>query len=298
MASRHEVRQSYLRLISLAIEEDIGSGDVTSLSVIPPTAKIKANIVFREKAVFCGRDAVKLTYQLLSPAVRMKFFAKDGDVIAENGVIASIAGPARAILAGERIVLNFIARLSGIATITRDIVSLVKGKVHILDTRKTIPAWRVLDKYAVSCGGGKNHRMGLYDAIMIKDNHIEILMEQMKISRKEAAIEATRRAREFLDRSGKKIPLIVEVEDMETLEAILPFQPDVILLDNMGPEKAKKAVRYIRSRKSRVKIEFSGGVTEKNVAKFARLGIDYISIGRLTHSARAIDVGLDISPLR
>ena len=133
---------------------------------------------------------------------------------------------------------------------------------------------------------------------MIKDNHIELLMDHMKVSKKEAAVEAMKRAREFLDKAGKKMPLIIEVEDMETLEAVVPFQPDVVLLDNMDREAVKRAVTYIRSKGCRIKVELSGGITEQTIDRFVDLGVDYISIGRLTHSARAIDVGMDISPLR
>ena len=294
MVSKADLRENYLRLISLAIEEDIGSGDITTMSVVPLKAKIEAEIVFRKEAVFCGQDAIKMTYQLLSPAVKVKLLAKDGDIVPEKSAVARITGPARPVLEGERIVLNFIARLSGIASLTRQMVLLSGGEVSIMDTRKTVPGWRVLDKYAVSCGGGRNHRRGLYDAIMIKDNHIAVLMKELKTSKKQAAVEAIKRAQTFLKKAGSKATITIEIEDRETLESILPLRPDVIMLDNMSPEQMRRAIARIRAEDTGIKIEISGGITRKNIRRIAGLGADFISIGSLTHSPSAVDVGMDI----
>ncbi len=289
-----KIKQAYLRIISEAIEEDIGSGDLTSLALFSDKDIVRAKIIFKEKGIFCGRDAVRLTYGLISPKVKVKMLVYDGEVVVKGQDVAIISGPARAVLMGERIVLNFISRLSGIATLTNRYVEVSSGKVSILDTRKTTPAWRVLEKYAVSCGGGKNHRMGLFDQILIKDNHIKALSRILNITEKQAVIEAIRRAKLFLRESGIKAKVEVEVENISWLKSVLKEKPDIVMLDNMSNAEIKKAVEIIRSEFPKVKIEISGNMTVSRVSQLSSSGVDWVSVGALTHSAKAIDVSMEI----
>ncbi len=292
MVSR--VKESYLRLISLAIEEDIGSGDITSLAVLPEKSRVVAKVIARERFVLCGIDAIKLTYSLIAPSVKVQLLARDGEVVVKGQEIARVSGPARSVLSGERIVLNFISRLSGIAALTAEFVQACGGKTRIADTRKTAPGWRALERYAVRCGGGINHRMGLYDQILIKDNHIRAIMKEMGVTRRKATTIAIQRAKAFVKEKRLKVKVEVEVEDLVSLKGALEARPDIIMLDNMGPGQMEKAIGMIRESLPSAKIEISGKMTLAKVRQLARLRPDYISVGAITHSAPSVDVSMEV----
>ncbi len=288
-----EVKDAYLRIISQAIEEDIGAGDITSLSVLPDQ-KIKAKIVAREKMVLCGVQSVVLTYSLLSPKVKIQVLSRDGEIVVKGQEIVKISGPARAILSGERIVLNFLSHLSGIATLTAEFVRIAKGYTRIIDTRKTLPGWRVLEKYAVKCGGGMNHRMGLYDQILIKDNHIAVISKELGITKAQAVIEAIRRAKAFVKEKKLRMKIEVEIEDLVSLKGAIQERPHIIMLDNMSYKDLSRAVEEIRAKAPGIKVEISGRMTKKKVKKVAQLKPDYISVGAITHSAPSMDIGMEL----
>jgi len=227
----------------------------------------------------------------------------DAGQVAAGRTLATLAGPARSLLTAERILLNLVGRLSGIATLTRRFVDAVQGTgARIYDTRKTTPGWRRLEKYAVRMGGGHSHRTGLFDAILIKDNHLALAAESEGADRLTPA-EAVRRAREFVEtmpaaQAAAPMPIEVEVDTLEMLEQVLSAQPDLVLLDNMSPEQLKRAVSLRDRLAPRVELEASGGVTLENVAAMAKSGVERISVGALTHSAVSLDVGMDWLPAR
>jgi len=278
-------------IIELAIAEDLGeTGDVTSTSTIPARAKGEAQLIARGPGVLSGLPvAVRLLtrFELLDG---WKPRAFDGDTLRPGDSIATIAGPVRSLLSVERILLNFLQRLSGIATLTSRFVSAVEGtKAQILDTRKTTPGWRALEKYAVRCGGGLNHRLGLFDAVLIKDNHLAWLGTKGESTNPIAAAIAASKA---------DVPaggfIEVEVDTLDQLDQALACGPDIILVDNLGPEALAEAVRRRNERASTVLIESSGGVTLATVRALAEAGVDRISVGALTHSAPALDIALDM----
>jgi len=266
-------------LVRAALAEDIGAGDITTESVIPAEARAEASIIAKEPCIVAGLPLAEAVFTELG--ARLTPVVAEGER-AENGQrVCSITGSARAILTGERTALNFLQRLSGIATLTREFVEAVAGtKVKILDTRKTTPTLRALEKYAVAVGGGQNHRLGLFDAVMIKDNHRAIL------SRLGDAVDNARRL-------YSKAPVIIEADTCEQVEEALAAGADHILLDNMSLDELREAVALIAGR---AKTEASGGVRLANVADIAATGVDYISVGALTHSARAVDFSLEIEP--
>ena len=273
-----------------ALKEDIGTGDITSSSLISPTTYCRTKIIFKEAAVVCGLNTIKLVYSYLDRRIVVRLLVKDGKRVRKNTTVATITGPMRGILAGERVALNFIQRLSGIATLTRKFVDAVSNyNVKILDTRKTTPGLRELEKYAVRCGGGVNHRMGLYDAILIKGNHIRCYNTSLA--------ELERKIKKLINRKQKTF---VEIEATSISEAIrfsrLPV--NAIMLDNMIPSDIRKAVKIIRRKSGgHITIEASGGITLKNVRAVAKTGVDRISIGAITHSVKAIDVSLEVSDI-
>ena len=277
--SSAEIRQA----VQAALAEDIGCGDATTLATVPPAVTARAALVAREALVVAGLEFAAAAFRGLDPAVKIKRLAKDGQRVKAGDRLLQVSGPARALLSAERVALNFVQRLSGIATLTAQYVAAVKGApVRILDTRKTTPGWRRFEKYAVTCGGGRNHRLGLFDQVLIKDNHLVALRHAPP----NAIAAAVRRAR-------KRFPnLLVEVEadTLEQVEQAASAGADIILLDNMTPAQLRRAVQRIRGR---AKTEASGGVNLKTVRAIARTGVDYISIGALTHSAPAVDIGLD-----
>ncbi|HOI54078.1 MAG TPA: carboxylating nicotinate-nucleotide diphosphorylase [Phycisphaerae bacterium] len=275
-----------VRLIAAAIDEDLAGGDVTSVACLGDQAAA-ASIVARQGGVAAGLWLVELVYAEIDAAVQVRTEAADGDAVAAGQTLAVVTGPARAVLAGERTVLNFLQRLSGVATMTRAFVHAVEGtSAAICDTRKTTPGWRYLEKYAVRCAGGTNHRMGLYDEVLIKDNHVALAgcpIEQL-----------VTRAR---DRFGAEMVIEVEVDTLDQLRAVLPLAADRILLDNMTTDQLREAVA-LRNRlgsDGRPLLEASGGVTLATVRAIAETGVDRISVGALTHSAPALDIAMDIA---
>ncbi|MGA9755452.1 MAG: carboxylating nicotinate-nucleotide diphosphorylase [Desulfobaccales bacterium] len=266
------------RLIDLALEEDLGPGDVTTQVLIPPELQGEAHIRAKQTLVVAGLPVAARVFVRLDPAVTFTPQVDDGQEVAKGTVLARLTGPAASILTGERVALNFLQRLSGIATFTRSMVAQVAGSTTCLvDTRKTAPGWRVLEKYAVRLGGGRNHRLGLYDAVLIKNNHLTAVG---------SISQAVRQAK------AKAHPLLkveVEVTDLKGLEEALNAGADRILLDNMDDAALKKAVDLTRGR---ALLEASGGMTKERLPKVAATGVNFISMGALTHSAPAVDIHL------
>lgn len=274
-------------LITLALAEDLGTaGDLTALATIPADALGSARIVARGAGVLAGLPVAGLVAERFGLGDRWEPLARDGDPLRPGAEVARISGPMRALLALERTALNFLQRLSGIATLTARFVAEVSGtRAVVLDTRKTTPGWRMLEKYAVRCGGGQNHRLGLHDAVLIKDNHLAWLAATGDpIGRAVAAARA-------------QVPpgtvVEVEVDTLDQLDRALACGPDIILVDNLGPEGLAEAVRRRDTRAEGVLLEASGGIRLETVAALARTGVDRISIGALTHSAPALDLGMD-----
>jgi nicotinate-nucleotide pyrophosphorylase (carboxylating) len=275
------------RLIRWALEEDLGGrGDLTSLAVVPADRAGRAALVARSPGVVAGLPAARQTFAAVDPAVSFEERVADGAAVAPGAVLAVVAGPMRSILTGERTALNFVQRLSGVATATRRYVEAVAGlPCEVLDTRKTTPGWRLLEKYAVRCGGGHNHRMGLGDGVLIKDNHLAAVG-----GGPHAVAEAVRLARE---KYGTAFPLEIEVDDLDQLDAALAARPDVVLLDNMPPDVLREAVRRRNAAAPGVLLEASGGVNRTTIRAVAEAGVDRVSVGAMTHSAPALDIGLD-----
>jgi nicotinate-nucleotide pyrophosphorylase (carboxylating) len=266
------------KTIKLALSEDIGTGDITTKYLVPSSIEGKAVIVAKSPGVLSGSEAFGCVFKLISPRVKVKFYLKDGERFKIGAEILSISGPARVLLTGERVALNLLSHLSGVASLTAAFVEQVKGtKAAILDTRKTTPGLRYLEKRAVRHGGGKNHRLGLFDMILIKDNHIDA---------------AGGVARALSKVKKVKFKVEIEVADFRQIEEALDFNPDIIMLDNFKIKDLQKAVKIIRRHKPGIKIEASGGVSIRVVSKIARTGVDYISVGALTHSAPAIDFSM------
>ncbi len=273
------------RLIRFALEEDLGeTGDLTS-ALLPADLQGRAVFVARADGTVAGLPVIAMVYAALSGEVVVTLEAEDSVIVRPGTRLAMVAGPVRAILTGERTALNFVQRLSGVATLTRPYVEAIAGlNCRILDTRKTTPGWRHLEKYAVRCGGGTNHRRGLFDGVLIKDNHLAALR-----GRADALGEAVALAR----RSRLSVPVEVEIETPEQLDDSLRAQPDVIMLDNMDLPAMRQAVVRRNQLAPAVKLEASGGVTLGTVRAIAETGVDFISVGALTHSAPALDIALD-----
>jgi len=286
------------RLIDLALDEDLGkAGDLTSQAVIPADLTGQAAFVARETGVVGGLPAAALVAEAINGTLRFQPLKEDGELVRLGDRLATIAGPMRGILAAERTVLNFLQHLSGIASLTRRYVDAVAGsKCKILDTRKTLPGWRLLAKYAVRCGGGRNHRMGLSDGVLIKDNHLAALASRERErpeNRHEYVAAAVTSVRTIY---GAKVPVEVEVDSLEQLDAALACRPDIVLLDNMSIEKMREAVHRRDAVAPTILLEASGGVTLATVRAIAETGVDRISVGALTHSAPAFDIALDYCP--
>jgi len=275
------------RLLDLALEEDLdGTGDLTSQAVIAEDMQGKGVFVARSSGVIAGLPAAALAAAAVSPRLAFKPLMDDGSVVHPGDRLAVVSGSLRALLAAERIALNFLQRLSGIATLTSRFVAALAGtSVKILDTRKTTTGWRLLEKYAVRCGGGQNHRLGLYDGILIKDNHLAGLA-----GRPHPITEALAAARAWV---GGRVPLEVEVENLNQLDEALASRPDRILLDNFATADLREAVRRRNLAGPQVLLEASGGIALERVADVAATGVDWISAGCLTHSAAALDIALD-----
>jgi nicotinate-nucleotide pyrophosphorylase (carboxylating) len=270
------------RLVRAALAEDVGAGDVTSEGLLEPDATCRARLLVKEPGVVCGLAAAEAVFRALDPDCRFEPLVSDGDEIASApAAVARVEGRARALLAGERTALNLLGRLSGIATLTRRFVEAVDGTgATILDTRKTTPGLRALEKEAVRYGGGRNHRLGLYDGILVKDNHLRLA-------------GGIRAAVERLRAAGSCLPIEVEAETLDDVREALAAGADRILLDNMPPARMAEAVALVGGR---AELEASGGVTLATVGEIARTGVDTISAGALTHSARALDVSMEVLP--
>jgi nicotinate-nucleotide pyrophosphorylase (carboxylating) len=276
------------QLVTMALAEDLGeAGDVTSAAVIPEAAMGRAVFVARTVGVVAGLPAAAEVCAQVDPRLEFRPLLLDGARVNARDRLAIVAGPMRGILAAERTALNFMQRLSGIASETRRYVDAIAGlPCRILDTRKTLPGWRLLDKYAVRAGGGHNHRMGLHDGILIKDNHLAALGASVR----DPVVRGVEAARA---RFGSALPLEIEVDNLEQLDRALACGPDMILLDNMDAGQLRVAVERRNAAAPQVLLEASGGVSLATVRPFAEAGVERISIGALTHSVQALDIGLD-----
>ena len=268
------------RLLELALSEDLGPGDVTSRLTIAADERGRAQIEARQELVVCGLPLLSELFRRVEPDLRLEFLIEDGKSVQAGSPLVQIAGPIRGMLSGERTALNFLARLSGVATTTRRYVDAVAGTgVQIVDTRKTLPGWRLLDKYAVATGGGVNHRIGLFDGILLKDNHVAAAG---------GVGRATRRAR---DQAPANLTVQVEVESLEQARDAWENGADLLLLDNRSPEEIRKIAAEAPER---LILEASGGITLANVRAYSESGVHRISIGALTHSAPGVDLALEM----
>lgn len=271
-------------LVKSWLDEDVGSGDITTDHIVPEGAAAKAFIHAKEAGVLAGIQVAGRVFSLLSPNIKFRPLLKDGDEMTKDSVIAEVEGDARAILTGERLSLNLLQRLSAIATKTAALAALVAPyPVRLVDTRKTTPGLRALEKYAVTVGGGHNHRLGLYDAALIKDNHIKVAGGVAK------AVEAVRAG------APHTVKIEVEVESLDGVEAALSAKADIIMLDNMSLPTMREAVARIAGK---AVVEASGGISEESIVGVAATGVDVISVGALTHSVAALDISMDIGAIK
>lgn len=276
-------KQAASAIITLALAEDTGGGDVTSVFLLPEGLQASMKLVAREPLISCGTALLQMVFDALDVNIEVSQLTNDGNKLHAGDCLAHIRGNARILLGGERVALNLLQRLCAVATLTAQYVDAIKGThTHILDTRKTMPAYRLLDKYAVRAGGGYNHRMGLHDMVLIKDNHIALCG---------GITQVLQRANSAMQQSGSNVPMMIECDTLKQVEEALAAGVKRILLDNMNLDDLRGAVQI---NKGRAKLEASGGVTLKTVRDIALTGVDYISIGALTHSARAVDIGADI----
>jgi len=263
-------------IVRLALEEDLGSGDLTTDRIVPEDSTCTAELLLKEPGVVCGLAVAEAVFHALDPDIEFEPLASDGDRLDAPTALAKLSGPAGPILTGERTALNLLGRLSGIATLTRRFADAVEGTgAVVLDTRKTTPGLRALEKHAVRCGGGQNHRFGLYDGILIKDNHLKVA----------GSITAA------VERARNGLPVQVEAETLADVREALAAGADSILLDNMSPAELAHAVAIVEGR---ARLEASGGVSLETIRRIAETGVDSISIGALTHSARSLDVSLEV----
>jgi len=278
-----KLKRQFRKIVRLALKEDIGRGDITTDAIVSDERTL--GIIFpKEDGVLCGIDLAQMVFEEIDPGVDFQKKLNDGNPLSPGITIATVIGPAAAALKGERTALNFLQHLSGIATLTRKFVNAAKGKVKILDTRKTLPGLRILQKYAVRMGDGYNHRFGLYDMVLIKDNHIEIagsITEAVKGVR-------NKRKRAFIE---------VEVKTFDELKEALSLKVNRVMLDNMNINQIVQAVQIVRQSSSKTEIEVSGGINVDNIEDYATCGVNYISAGALTHSAPAIDIVMKLKPL-
>ena len=269
-------------LIRLALREDIGDGDHSTLACIPADATARAKMLAKNAGVLCGSEVGERVFRMVDPSLKVTLLKHDGDTLAVGDTVMTVEGPAGSILTAERTALNFMQRLSGIATQTNAMVRMIEGlHTQLLDTRKTTPNMRLLEKYAVACGGGTNHRIGLYDMIMLKDNHIDFAggIEQ-----------AIDRTHAYLSEKGKALKIEIEVRNLDELERVLAHGGvDRIMLDNFDVATLREAVKRIDGR---YETEASGGITGQTLRAYAETGVDYISVGALTHHIKSLDLSL------
>lgn len=270
------------QFVTSAFAEDVGDGDHSTLASIPASAKSKAKLLVKDEGILAGVELAESIFHQFDSTLTLDIKLRDGDFVKKGDVAFIVEGPARSILTTERLVLNCMQRMSGIATLTNRLANLVKGtKAVLLDTRKTTPNFRLLEKWAVVIGGGQNHRIGLFDMVMLKDNHIDMAggMEQ-----------AILKTKEYLRATNKKLKVEVETRSLKEVEEVLGIgEVDVIMLDNMGIDEMKRAVWLINGR---YKTEASGGITEETIRSIAACGVDFISVGALTHSVKSLDLSL------
>jgi nicotinate-nucleotide pyrophosphorylase (carboxylating) len=278
---------AYHNLLRSYLAEDIGAGDVTTETIVPPTQRAHGELIAKAPLVLAGIDLFVEIFRILDSSTAAEIHFHDGDELAPGQIPVRVTATARALLTGERVALNLLQRLSGVATLTRQFVRAVAGTdAQIVDTRKTTPGFRALEKYAVRMGGGHNHRMDLGDAVLIKENHICLAGDVAK------ALEAVQSAK------GRARWIEIEVTNLNELRAALAFKPDIILLDNMNPLMVRQAVEQVRLHDPArmIRTEASGGITLGNVRNFAETGVDWISVGALTHSASGVDLSFEIEP--
>ena len=296
---QHTVLDAHLkdetrRLLDLAVWEDNDQrGDITSAALVRDSSSGRAHITARQPGVVAGGLLAPVVLEAVDSRLAWEQLRADGEAVAPGDVIGRLTGPVREMLTAERLLLNLMGRLCGIATLTARFVEAVKGTgAKIYDTRKTTLGWRYLEKYAVHCGGARNHRSGLYDAILIKDNHLAFTGEK-GLTPADAVLRAKEYARRYTDEAGN-MPLIeVEVDSLDQLKSVLTAQPDIVLLDNMPPETMRRAVELRTEAGSAAQLEASGGINLETVRAAALSGVDRVSVGALTHSAISLDIGLD-----
>jgi len=275
------------RAVDWALAEDLPQGDLTTDLILPPEHRSKAVLVARESGILAGMDVFDCVFNTLDPSLTVGKFFEDGAEFKVGDILAELKGPSHTILAGERTALNFVQRMSGIASLTRQFVLRVEGSgVQILDTRKTTPGIRFLEKHAVACGGGTNHRSSLSDAILIKDNHLSLVQDGRE--------SLSSRLQQIRTKIGPHEQIEVEVDMLEQIPPLLEANVDIIMLDEFSNDDMREAVKLINGR---ALVEASGGVTLDRVGSIAETGVDYISVGALTHSYRSIDLGLDMIPV-
>lgn len=291
-------REKIIDFIKNALNEDIGKIDLTTTFLIPSSAKIKADIIAKSSGIVAGLPFVEMVYNLLDRNVRIKFNVSEGEDIEPGKAVCYIEGEATSILKGERTALNLLSRASGIATTTKKFVDKVKlYNVEIYDTRKTTPNMRYIEKYAVKIGGGKNHRMGLYDQVLIKDNHLAVLKELKLKSKSDDSSVIADSVRIVKKRVQKNVLVEIEVKNIAEFEEAIATDADIIMLDNMPPDEIKEAVkiRDASGTKGRhIILEASGNITLKNIEEYAKTGLDRISVGAITHSPEIIDFSLNV----
>lgn len=275
------------RVIETALAEDLGrKGDITTAAVVPAGRSAQGKLVAKEEGVIAGLQVAEMVFHAVNPALEFKAFAADGERVSRGKTIAEVRGPAADILIAERTALNLLCHLSGVASLTARYLAAIEGfHTKILDTRKTMPGLRTLEKYAVACGGGTNHRIGLFDAVLIKENHI--------------AAAGSLETAVSLAKGKTNLPVQVEVENLDQLREAIAVGADSVLLDNMSPVEVKEAVSLARKEAGNAfLLEASGGINLENVRDYAAAGVDRISIGALTHSAKALDISLRFKPLQ
>ncbi len=281
------MHQELHKIIINALREDIGDGDHSTLACVEPTAIGKAQLLAKENGILAGVDVAKAIYEIYDPQLQVNYFMKDGDLIQQGDIVLTVEGSSQSILSTERLVLNFMQRMSGIATQTRKLVELIEGtNTKLLDTRKTTPGVRLLEKWAVKIGGGHNHRIGLYDMIMLKDNHIDYAG---------GIREAMRKTLQYLNDNQKDLKIEVEVRDFNELQEALEVGGfHRIMLDNFTPSELSKALILIDKK---YETEASGGITPETIRSYAETGVDYISVGMLTHAIKSLDLSLKAVPI-
>ena len=269
-------------LIKMALAEDIGDGDHSTLACIPPTAFSAAKMVAKQDGILCGADVAVRVFHIVDATLVVTLLKHDGDPVFKGDLILTVEGHSGSILTAERTALNFMQRLSGIATETHKMVAMLEGlHTRLLDTRKTTPNMRLLEKYAVACGGGTNHRIGLYDMVMLKDNHIDFAG---------GIVPAIDRTHNYLKTKGKNLKIEIEVRNLDELQTVLDHGGvDRIMLDNFDTDTLREAVRRIDHR---YETEASGGITEQTLRAYAETGVDFISVGALTHHIKSLDISL------